>query len=194
MVVLAAASMLTDARKGIDLLLDAMKHVEVKSLKLALLGKGAAELAVEMGEMGVALGETKSNEETAEVFRAADLLVHPARIDNYPNTISEAQACGTPVVAYGVGGVPEMVADGETGWIISDVSATALRNAVSRILANAASLKQMRAACRKRATVFWDPVHVAERYVEFALESGTKQGRVRLAGQSEEGSFLTGTR
>jgi glycosyltransferase involved in cell wall biosynthesis len=48
-------------------------------------------------------------EEIARYYQAADLYVHAARADTFPNTVLEALACGTPVVATAVGGIPEQV-------------------------------------------------------------------------------------
>jgi glycosyltransferase involved in cell wall biosynthesis len=74
----------------------------------------------------VALGEAGPGERTGEAevrfvpyqrdpkvvagyYQAADVLVHAARADNFPNTVLESLACGTPVVATAVGGIPEQV-------------------------------------------------------------------------------------
>jgi glycosyltransferase involved in cell wall biosynthesis len=53
----------------------------------------------------------------ARFYRAADLYVHAARAENFPLTVLEAMACGTPVVASDVGGIPEIVVDGECGLL-----------------------------------------------------------------------------
>lgn len=87
----------------------------------------------------------------AEHYRAADLYLHTAREDNFPNTVLEALACGTPVVAAAVGGVPEQVrsltavagsgASGEasaTGMLVPLGDADALSAAIVRLLADPA--------------------------------------------------------
>ncbi|HEX6437968.1 MAG TPA: glycosyltransferase, partial [Candidatus Binatia bacterium] len=53
-------------------------------------------------------------EVVARYYQAADVYVHAARADTFPNTILEALACGTPVVATAVGGIPEQIEDGRT--------------------------------------------------------------------------------
>ncbi len=65
----------------------------------------------------------------ARHYQAADVFLHAALQDNYPNTVLEAQACGTPVVATAVGGVPEQIDDGSTGHLVpaGDVEAMAAR-------------------------------------------------------------------
>jgi glycosyltransferase involved in cell wall biosynthesis len=54
----------------------------------------------------------------ARYYQAADIYIHAARVDTFPNVILEAMACGTPVVATAVGGIPEQIEDGETGFLI----------------------------------------------------------------------------
>ena len=60
----------------------------------------------------------KELSDIAAFFQAADLYLHAARAENYPNVVMEALACGTPVLATEVGGVPEQIIEGETGWVV----------------------------------------------------------------------------
>lgn len=53
----------------------------------------------------------------AKYYQAADIYLHAARADTFPNVILEAMACGTPVIATGVGGIPEQISDGQTGFV-----------------------------------------------------------------------------
>lgn len=74
----------------------------------------------------------------AEYLRAADVYVHPARAENFPLAIIEAMACGTPVVASSVGGIPEIIADGKTGALVPPGDPAALAQAVRALLGDEA--------------------------------------------------------
>ncbi|MBE0417462.1 MAG: glycosyltransferase [Coriobacteriia bacterium] len=74
----------------------------------------------------------------ARYLRAADVYVHAARAENLPLAIIEAMACGTPVVASRVGGVPELVEDGSTGLLVPPGDPHALADAVTSLLADKA--------------------------------------------------------
>ena len=62
----------------------------------------------------------------ARYYQAADVYVHAARADTFPNTVLEALACGTPVVATSVGGIPEQIDDGTTGFLVPPGDAKAM--------------------------------------------------------------------
>lgn len=57
-------------------------------------------------------------EQMAALYRSADLMLNPSRVDNAPTSVLEALACGLPVVSTGVGGVPYIVRDGVTGFLV----------------------------------------------------------------------------
>jgi glycosyltransferase involved in cell wall biosynthesis len=59
----------------------------------------------------------ESPEAVARYYQAADVYLHAARTDTFPNTVLEALACGLPTVATAVGGVVEQVRDGATGYL-----------------------------------------------------------------------------
>ncbi|PKQ30216.1 MAG: group 1 glycosyl transferase [Actinobacteria bacterium HGW-Actinobacteria-10] len=72
--------------------------------------------------------------EVARYYQAADVYVHAARAENLPLTIIEAMACGTPVVASSVGGIPELVTDDVNGTLVRPGDADALSAAVEALL------------------------------------------------------------
>ena len=74
--------------------------------------------------------------EISSYFQAADICLHPAKIDTFPTVILEALACGTPVVATAVGGIPEQVDDGVTGFLVPSGDAEAMAARVHQLLAD----------------------------------------------------------
>jgi glycosyltransferase involved in cell wall biosynthesis len=103
------------------------------------------------------LGNLTSDEEMVAAYRAADLYVHPARMENAPCTIQESLACGTPVLAFAVGGIPEMVTSGKTGFLALQVGAACLQEALDNALSDGNRLSNMRKECRDWAEKIWNP-------------------------------------
>lgn len=82
------------------------------------------------------------------LFAVADALVLPSYSEGRPTVIYEAMASRTPVIATSVGGVPEQVADGETGWLIEPGDRTALRRHLNGLPER--DLAEMGAAAEER--------------------------------------------
>jgi glycosyltransferase involved in cell wall biosynthesis len=107
--------------------------------------RAARELLERRVEM-VALGDPPvSQAEVADRLRAAELYVHPTRADTFPSGVLEALACGTPVVASRVGGIPEQVSDG-TGVLVEPGDPRALADAIESLLADPGRRERMSAA------------------------------------------------
>ncbi len=79
----------------------------------------------------------------AQYYQSADLYIHPARVDTFPNTILEALACGVPVVASEAGGIPEQVVEGRTGYLVPVGDARTMAECVLRLLENEGIRLQM---------------------------------------------------
>jgi glycosyltransferase involved in cell wall biosynthesis len=72
----------------------------------------------------------------ARYYQAADLYLHAARADTFPNTVLEAHACGLPVVATAVGGIPEQIEDGRNGFLVPAGDAPALAERLTQLLSD----------------------------------------------------------
>ena len=75
-----------------------------------------------------------ANEKLEEIMAQAHLIVHPSLTEAMPNALIHAQAFGLPAVATNVGGIPEVVRDGQTGYLVPPADADALAKGIQRLL------------------------------------------------------------
>lgn len=93
----------------------------------------------------------------AAIYGEIDVLVLPTRRDAFPRVVMEAMCHGIPVVATRVDGVPEMVADGETGFLVEPEHIAGFAEATARLLRDEALRRRMGAAGRERARQVFSP-------------------------------------
>ena len=100
------------------------------------------------------------------VYGAADLFVCPSLQDNLPLTVVEAMSCGTPVVGFDVGGIPDMVRPDVTGSLVPPGNVAALGAAIAKLLEDDPLRREMSANCRRVAVEEYALEVQARRYVE----------------------------
>jgi glycosyltransferase involved in cell wall biosynthesis len=130
----------------------ALLRKDGSNLRLRIAGSGPQreDLRKLTQELGVTsavefLGRL-SRSEIVELYRDADAMLNPSRVDNMPNSVLEALACGVPVISTNVGGVPFIVRDGETALLVDPDDAAGMAAAVSRLADDAG----LRAALSER--------------------------------------------
>lgn len=167
-VALAAMPHLSDVRKGAALLRTLGASLPPG---LTLLTMGAGRLRLDTSRVRVVpLGFVSDPARQALIYSAADLLIHAAPQDNLPQTVQEALACGTPVAALPVGGVPELVRPGRTGWLASAPDAAGLAEAVAKALDDIAAGADLRTSCRAVAEAEYSLELMVERYLALYQE------------------------
>jgi len=146
---LAAAENLSDPRKGISLLADAWKRIRLRDhVRLALVGRNCPGVLVEDPKV-VTLGPVAAETRVAELMSAADLFLHPARMESYGLVLEEALACGTPVLAGAGSGMSEVMQGNPTGWPLHDWTEMHLASLLEKILADPRHLRSVRPAARE---------------------------------------------
>lgn len=101
-----------------------------------------------------------------EAIHACDTYVTMAREDNLPNSVMESLACGRPVVSTSTGGIPDMVHDGVTGWLVPVDDAAAAAAVLERLALNCHLVTKVGCQARARAEREWDFRLQARRYLE----------------------------
>jgi glycosyltransferase involved in cell wall biosynthesis len=97
------------------------------------------------------LGAVDDDRLKAIVYSSADLYVHAAQADNLPNMVLESMACGTPVVAFPIGGLPDMVRPGVSGWLSADPNSGGLSDALGQAFRALRQGQTLRDECRNLA-------------------------------------------
>ena len=163
--------------KGIDTLLNAVPIIRKKILNLCvyIAGSGPEENKLKelVKELNIEenvnfLGYISENEKYS-YYKSADVCVFPSRYEPFGIVLLEAMACGKPVVASNVGGIPFFVEEGKAGLLFESGNVEDLADKIMTILKNEELREKMGEAGRERAKEFtWDKV--AERTVEVYKE------------------------
>lgn len=126
-------------RKGHDVLFRAVQRLlpRYPALRVAVFGRGAEE--ARLREMALSLGVAPSlhwagfHERMDSVLPGIDAVVHPARLEGLGVALLQTLACGRPVIACPVGGIPEAVNDGD-GWLVPVDDDAALAQAMECVI------------------------------------------------------------
>ena len=160
LLLLAGAHDGRERRKGGPLLIEALRGLIADGRLAAALppgarvvlgGFGRAPLPAIEGVRGLAFGEVAEDAALADILGAADLVCVPSTEDNYPNVALEALASGTPCLATPVGGLPELVREGESGVLAAAPEAGAVAEALLRFAARHHGDAALRAGARAQA-------------------------------------------
>ncbi|EGO62244.1 glycosyltransferase [Acetonema longum] len=126
-VILFGAYDLKEKRKGLEQLIQAIQYlmqdtegrklIEDKQLYILTFGQPST-LLTQLGIPYKTLSYIHEDERLALAYSAADVLALPSLEDNLPNLILESMACGTPVVAFKTGGMPDIIKDGDNGFLV----------------------------------------------------------------------------
>src|SRR5580704_12233977 len=163
-VLVFAALNVSERRKGFSLLVEALTSLrEDPNLFLLVVGGHAA--VQQIGIPCRSLGYVSSERLLSIVFSAADLCVVPTLQETGPLIVIESLACGTPVIGFPAGDMPDMVRPGDTGLLVPSGDSMALREGIRAMLSNPDRLAEMRIKCRQVAVGDYSLEIFARRYV-----------------------------
>jgi glycogen synthase len=162
--------------KGVQTLLDAYRLLTAPP-PLVLAGRSTPHSVWDIPD-GVELVGAQPHSEVLKYFRSARMVLVPSLCaDACPTVVLEAMAAGRPVVAAASGGIVDLVADGETGFLVPPGDAPALASAIASLLDDPAAAQALGAAGRNRAREFTvgAVVQRVERMYESAIASKKSQ-------------------
>ncbi len=160
------------SEKGLLVLLEAWKQLVGRgqvSATLVLVGRGPLDLVPHETEDDAAFSETviirEGDKGTAAYLQAADLFLLPSFCEGMSNALLEAMSTGLPVVGTAVGGTPQLVRDDEQGALVPPNDATALLEAMERLLGDGELREQLGRSARRRVEQNF-AIHRIGRYYE----------------------------
>jgi glycosyltransferase involved in cell wall biosynthesis len=150
-----------DPRKGFDLLTAALGNLrgEIPGLELVVFGQLAPHHPPDLDFPIHYTGHLHDDLSLRVLYSAADAMVVPSRQEAFGQTASEAQACGTPVVAFDIGGLPDIVEHQRTGYLAQAFETEDLAAGIQWVLG-----ENLRKQCRERAVARFSNTVVAEQY------------------------------
>jgi glycosyltransferase involved in cell wall biosynthesis len=167
-VLLAGSIDSTTARKGFSILTDALKLLsaacDTSQLTLITFGSSWKNSSIPAGINTIHLGVISDELLMSCVYSSANATILPSCEDNLPLVMIESIACGTPVVAFKTGGVPDVITSGHNGLITSRPDAVSLSEALVELTANPALTVDMGKAARQFACENLDSFRQAEKY------------------------------
>lgn len=162
------AAVFDTKRKGFSILIDALKEVYANEPKLECLVFGAALLQPhEAGNLPLRyMGYVESALLQRIVYSAADVFVIPSLQEAFGQTALEAMACGTAVVGFDTGGIPDMIKHGETGLLAENGNKEALTQAITTLLEDEALRNAMAVKAHQFATENFNYARIGKQYFD----------------------------
>jgi glycosyltransferase involved in cell wall biosynthesis len=165
------ADSLTNRRKGWPELLAALKQVRASQPPVAFVfGGGALPAENELGMRIVSAGYVRDPLRLANLYSAMNVFVLPSLEDNLPQTGLEAMACGTPVIAFDAGGIPDFVVPEQTGLLARSRDVADLARQIQRVVDHPADLIHMGQHARQLVVERFNGQLEANRYVALYRE------------------------
>lgn len=161
---------IADERKGVYLLIDALKHIKEKmpdlsdKIELVVFGQAKKEVADLFPTPIHSLGYISDDSKIATLYNAVDVFVTASLEENLPNTIMESMACGTPCIGFEVGGIPEMIDHKINGYLAQYGDTKDMANGIKWIFNNSKSLN-LHQECIKKVQSNYTEQIVSNKYI-----------------------------
>lgn len=127
----------SDKFKGWDYLVSAISKIERKDVIIALFGGHISDNEKKQLKFPVnSFGYLHDEYSTMLLYNAADVFIMPSLAENFPNTILESLSCGTPVVGFNIGGIPDLIKHKQTGYLAKYKDESDLAKGINWILDN----------------------------------------------------------
>ncbi len=170
LILFGAAHGADEPRKGFSHLQTALRLLAKRSVAsqytAVIFGASAPERPPDLGMPCTYVGSLNDDVSLAALYAAADVFVAPSIQENLSNTVMEALACGTPCVAFDIGGMPDMIEHRRNGFLARPFDAVDLAEGLNWVMAEEARRRALGARAREKAVEEFEMSKVAYRHAE----------------------------
>lgn len=174
LILFGAMNAFTDKNKGFHLLAEALRRLAGMGLaegaEVVVFGAKEPSPPPDLGFEARYLGVLGDDASMARLYSAADVVVVPSLQENFPNVVLESMACGTPVVAFRVGGIPDMVTHELDGFLADPAEPGALAEGIKFLLSEEGRLEEMSRRARESVRDSFSARAASARYRDLYVE------------------------
>jgi len=155
--------------KGADMLFEALTLLQQRgacNVHLVVLGRSTPKMPVGYPCPVTYLGKLQDDTSLVAAYNAADVVIVPSSQENLPQAAIEAHACGIPVVAFNIGGLPDIIEHQKTGYLARPFDITDLADGIAWVLGDEQLRQMLGSAARKSAVCKYAEPVIAKVYGE----------------------------
>lgn len=160
-----------EKRKGFELLKDSLNEIfnnqtELRDkINVIVLGSAGNEIISEIPFKVILPGRISDDKMISHYYSAADFFVAPSLQENLSNTVMESLSCGTPVVAFKIGGMPDMIEHKVNGYLVDRISTIGLANGIKWLFMSKENIQnEFRKKAREKVITEFTFSHIGEQY------------------------------
>ena len=171
-----AIDSIDDQRKGFHHLIECLHSLSLKvnreKVELVILGSPPSHSNKIFGFKINYIGKLNDEVSLSIIYSLCDVFIAPSIEDNLPNTIMEAAACGTPTVAFNVGGIPEMIKHKHSGYLAKPFSIENLSKGIAWVISMEKRLARLSENARCLAVKTFDIKNIVKQHLRFYNDIG----------------------
>ena len=172
-ILFGAMSATSDKRKGfqyIEKALSQLRKTDCDQYVLVVMGASEPKIPPKFGLECLYLGRLHDEVSLSLLYSAADVFVAPSIQENLANTVVESVACGIPVVAFDIGGMPDMVEHKINGYLAKPFEPEDLARGIEWVLEDEDRKETLSQKAREKAERCFDVKKVAQQYINLYSE------------------------
>jgi glycosyltransferase involved in cell wall biosynthesis len=170
LILFGAVNSIDDPNKGFEYLKKALsflkKHIKTDEAEIVIFGGNDIRNYQNSGYKVHSLGMIHDSDALALLYSAADVFVAPSLSENLPNTIMESLSCGTPTVAFHIGGIPDLVDHKSNGYLAVPFDPEDLARGIEWVLSDKKTWNSLSHNAREKIVHEFEISKISQRYIE----------------------------